>query len=239
MKKMFILCLISVLFFACEPSAKYIKRVQSLEEGVSNPTTIEELKVAIKKYENRVEDVVAAESQIGIWYKILGSRYLDKKMYGEALKSFEKAIEIYPTNSNLYYYVGVCAGYMAKASLDYDARGSNTQRMNYLKLAENAYIRAIELEPLYARALYGLGVLYVFELNENQKAIPLLEKLLEIEKNHFDGMMVLARAYYSLYEFDKAVNLYDKIIEKTTSSEKKAEAEVNKKIVLDTIYEMQ
>lgn len=239
MKKLVVLFLISILFFSCEPGSKSIKRVQALEEGVKNPTTVEELKSAIKKYENRVEDVVVAESQIGIWYKILGSRYLDKKMYGEALKAFEKAIEIYPVNSNLYYYVGVCAGYMAKASLDYNGRGTTSQKMNYLKLAESAYIRAIELEPRYARALYGLGVLYVFELNDNQKAIPYLEKLVEVEKNHFDGMMVLARAYYGLYEFDKAIALYDKIIEKTTSSEKKTNAEVNKKIVLDTIYEMQ
>ena len=80
--------------------------MQLLEEGVSSPTTVEELREAIQKYGNRVEDVLQAQSQIGIWYKLLATRYLDNKMYGEALKTFQKAIEFYPENSNLYYYVG-------------------------------------------------------------------------------------------------------------------------------------
>ena len=49
-------------------------------------------------------------------------------------------------------------------------------------------------------------------------------------------MFVLARAYYSSYEFDKAVAMYDKIIATTKSEEKKASAEENKKIVLDAAY---
>ena len=51
-------------------------------------------------------------------------------------------------------------------------------------------------------------------------------------------MFVLARAYYSNYEFDKAVALYDKIIATTKSAEKKADAEANKKVVLDASYGM-
>ena len=76
----------SLLLLSCGVSNKSIKRNQELEENVSNPTTIEELKEAIEKYQQRVADIQMANSQIGIWYKILGTRYLDQKMYGEALK---------------------------------------------------------------------------------------------------------------------------------------------------------
>ena len=110
------------------------------------------------------------------------------------------------------------------------------QKYNYFKLAEEAYLRALELDPRYARALYGLGVLYTFELDEPAKAIPYLETLLEIEKLHTDGMFALARAYYATYEFDKAIEMYDKIIETTKSPEKKAQAEANKKVVLEAAY---
>ena len=229
-----ILCL--SVFCGCGVNPKQIKRMQNLEEGVSNPTTIEELKDAIEKYEHRVEDVTSAAAQTGIWYKILASRYLDKGMYGEALKYYQKAIEYFPTNQNLYYYIGVCAGYMAKSALDYNATGNFSQKENYLNLAESAYLRALELEPTYVRALYGLGVLYVFDLDESEKAIPLLEKLLTIETRNTDAMMILARAYYENYEFDKAVDLYDKIISISTSPEKKAAAEANKKQVLEMSY---
>lgn len=239
MKKFCVVFACVAAFFAfasCTKSNKTIIRMQHLEEGVSSPTTIDELKSAIKKYEERVADIQLAQSQIGIWYKILATRYLDKKMYGEALKTFEKALEFYPQNQNLYYYVGLCAGYMSHAAMDFDADGNNEKRMNYLRLSEEAYRHAIEIEPRYARALYGLSVLYVFELGEDEKAIPLLEKLLTIETKNIDAMFVLARAYYVTYEFDKAVAMYDQIISLTKSKERKAEAEANRQTVLDASY---
>lgn len=239
MKNFRVVFLCSAIAFAlasCSKSNKAIIRMQHLEEGVSSPNTVDELKDAIKKYEERVADIQLAQSQIGIWHKILATRYLDKKMYGEALKSFEKALEYYPQNQNLYYYVGLCAGYMSHTAMDFDASGSSEKRMNYLRLSEEAYRRAIEIEPRYARALYGLSVLYVFELGEDEKAIPLLETLLTIETKNIDAMFVLARAYYVTYEFDKAVSMYDQIISLTKSKERKAEAEANRQTVLDASY---
>lgn len=240
MKKNIYLCSILFLFIttlsSCGVSNKTVKRHQMMEEGVTNPTTIEELQDAISKYQERVADIQLANSQIGIWYKILGTRYLDAKMYGEALKAFQSALQYYPNNQNLYYYVGVCAGYMSHAALDFTGSGKSEIKYNYLKLAEEAYLRAIAIEDKYVRALYGLGVLYVFEMDEPVKAKPYLEKLLAIDTKNVDAMFVLARAYYSDYEFDKATAMYDKIIETTKSPESKASAEENKKLVLDAAY---
>ena len=228
--------ILSMIFTSCTKSNKTIIRMQHIEEGVSSPNTIEELKEAISKYEERVADIQLAQSQIGIWYKILATRYLDKKMYGEALKTFQKALEFYPDNQNLYYYVGLCAGYMSHAAMDFEASGSFDKKMNYLHLSEEAYKRAIDIEPRYVRALYGLAILYEFELDESEKAVPLLEKLLTIDTKHMDAMFALARAYFICYEFDKAVEMYDKIISITKSQERKDEAERNKKYVLECAY---
>ena len=125
---------------------------------------------------------------------------------------------------------------MSHAALDYNASGNNEVKYNYLKLAEEAYLRAIAIEDRYVRALYGLGVLYVFELDEPEKAIPYLEKAISIDTKNLDTMFVLARAYYSSYEFDKSIAMYDKIIETTKSDDTKKTAEENKKIVLDASY---
>ena len=46
-------------------------------------------------------------------------------------------------------------------------------------------------------------------------------------------MFLLASAYYSDYDFDKSVEMYDKIIQNTKSDSIKAQAEANKKQVLD------
>ena len=149
-KANFIVCvlLLSSFFVSCGVSNKSIIRQQKLEEGVENPTTVEELKDAIAKYEKRAADLQLTNQQVGIWYKILGNRYLDNKMYGEALKAFQKALEYYPNNQNLYYWVGVCAGYMSHAAMDFGGTGSSEMKYNYLKLAEEAYLRAIEIEAV-------------------------------------------------------------------------------------------
>lgn len=228
--------LVLALFTGCPKSNKTIIRYQKMEEKVDHPTSIEELKEAIAKYENRVADIQLANQQIAIWYKMLGTRYVDAKMYGEALKCFQKALEFYPNNQNLYYWVGVCAGYMSHAAMDFSGTGSTQLRMNYLKLAEDAYSRAIQIDDRFVRALYGLSVIYVFELGESQKAIPLLEKVMEIETKDFNAMFVLARAYYENYEFDKAVKIYDKIMSLTKAADIVNAAQDLKKQVLDASY---
>lgn len=231
------LVLILFALSSCSPSYNSIKRMQRLEEGVSNPTTKEELEEAIKKYDKRALDLSITEGQVGMWYKILGTRYLDQQMYGKAFEAFQKAITYYPDNANLYFYIAVCAGYLANSSLDYEAAGQKSQslekKMNYLRLSENAYLTALKINPNYYRAMYGIGVLYVFELDESEKAIPYLERFLQTQTKDTNGMFVLARAYYTNYEFDKAIQLYDRIISLNPNAQKTAEAQANKKIVLD------
>lgn len=231
-----IIIFISLLISSCGPNTAVVRRMQALEEGVDSPTTIEELTEAIDKYQHRIEDVLNADIRIGIWSKILATRYLDNKMYGKALDSFRTAIEYYPTNQNLYYYVGLCAGYMAKSALDYELTGTNRDQVRYYELSESAYKRAIELEPRYVRALYGLSVLYVFELGRPQDAIPHLEKIMEIEKRNIDAMFIYARALYETGEYDISVEIYDRIIDETRDAATRARAEENKAFVLGQAY---
>lgn len=221
---------------SCGPNSNQIRRMQALEEGVSNPSSKDELEEAIKKYQARVEDIINADIRVGVWYKLLGIRYLDTKMYGKALENFRVAAEYYPENQNLYYYIGLCAGFMSKSAFDYELTGTDRNRLRYLDLSEAAYQRAIELEPRFFRALYGLSVLYVFERDEPGKAIPLLETALDVEKKNTDGMMILARAYYSVGRAEEAVAMYDRVIGTTKSDDKKREAEANKAFVLEQSY---
>ena len=228
----------AVLFASCSPSYNSVKRMQRLEEGVSNPTTKEELEEAIKKYEARAMDLVLTEAQTGMWYKLLETRYLDERMYRKAYDAFRKALLSYPDNAHLYYYIAICAGYIANSELDFDAKGTieTAERMNYLKLSESSDLMALEIDPKYYRAMYGIGVLYVFEMDQPADAIPYLERFLDTQKRDSDAMFVLARAYYQTYQFDKAVVLYDKIIALNPNAEKTSEAKANKKVVLDAQY---
>lgn len=229
--------LISFSFSSCLKSNKDIMRMQKLETGVDSPTSEAELKAAIEKYQERVADIQLANAQVGTWYKMLAIRYLDAKMYGEALKNFQIALQYYPANQNLFYWTGVCASFMANASLDFEATGSTKDRDNYLKLAETSFLRAISLEPHHAKALFSIGVLYVWELHQFDKAIPYLETLCATQKKDTDAMTVLAAAYYGNLDYEKSIEMYDRIIATTKLESKKAEAMANKQIVMDKAYE--
>ncbi len=240
MKKVLVVsaAVLSLLFSGCNYSNKSLleKRIQKMEKYSGNPGNIEQIKAGIAQYDEEAEELVEKNAKIGIWYKILGTRYLDKKMYGEALKAFQSAVEMYPDNPNLYYYVGLCAGYVSHSALDFEGRGATEKKANYLKLSEEAFKQAVQIDGRYANALYALGVLYAFDLDNGPAAVEYLERFVEIETKNTDGMMVLARAYYMSYEFDKAADMYDRIISITKSAGRKAEAEANKKVVLDASY---
>ena len=123
-----VLCSFFVMVFVSCNNTSYIKRMQELEEGVSRPTSEAELKEAIRKYEKRVNDIMVAENRIGIWYKILGSRYMDQKMYKKALNAFQSALEYYPENQNLFYQAGLAASLTAKNSLDFELTGTDIEK---------------------------------------------------------------------------------------------------------------
>ena len=223
-------------FISCQRNSAQIKSLQRLEEGVSNPTTIQELEDAISKYQSRIDDLVTAEAQVGIWYKILGTRYLDKRMYGKALECFQKAAGYYPDNANLFYYIGVCARQMGIASIGVNNTATATQK-DYFRMSEKAYLTALDKDPKYYRAMYAIGILYTFQLLEHEKAIPHLEKFVSVQTRDVDGMFALARVYYCTEQYQKAVDLYDKIISLNPGAVKLKEAQDNKEFVINKIYE--
>ena len=230
MKKRFcfvIITLLLILILGSCNKVTSIRRLQELEEGVSNPNTEAELKDAIRKYEKRVDDIIIAEGRIGIWYKILGSRYMDQKMYKKALKAFQSALEYYPENPNLFYQAGLAASLTAKNSLDFELTGTDIEKKRYFDLAASAYNRALEIDPKHSKAVYALSVLYIFELNRPSEAIPILEKITEWEKKPIDHLFLLGAAYYMTGENEKAIAVYERIIEISSSAEKKAKAESN------------
>ena len=230
MKKRFCFVIITLLLIfilgSCNKVTS-IRRLQELEEGVSNPNTEAELKDAIRKYEKRVDDIMIAEERIGIWYKILGSRYMDQKMYKKALKAFQSALEYYPENPNLFYQAGLAASLTAKNSLDFELTGTDIEKKRYFDLAASAYNRALEIDSKHSKAVYALSVLYIFELNRPAEAIPILEKIAEWEKKTIDHLFLLGTAYYMTGENEKAIAVYERIIEISSSAEKKAKAESN------------
>jgi len=79
-------------------------------------------------------------------------------------------------------------------------------------------------------------VLYVFDLERPEDAVPHLQHYLEISRNDVDTMFVLARAFFMLKNYQGALDLYDRIIILTTSDQKRIDAQNNRQMVLGQMY---
>ena len=202
--------------------------------GVS-AESVEKIKSAIATYEKRIERHVRDAASTSTYWKLLAVRLQDRGLHGEALEALERAVYYSPADPSLHYYTGVSAGVMAKSVHVYPG-SDNSERNRYFALAEEAYLRAIELDSRYQRPRYGLSVLYVFELDRPEDAIPHLEQCLEISRNDVDVMFVLARANYMLKNYREAVALYDRIINLTKDDQKKLDAQNNRQMIMGQMY---
>jgi tetratricopeptide (TPR) repeat protein len=210
-------------------------QIAALNPKNGPPETIEGLRTAIRAYEAKIELHVKDAAQTGVYWKILAYRLQSRGLHGEALVALEHAISYNPQDATLHYLTGVSAGVMAKSSLNFGGSPENMTRENYYALAESGYLRAISLDDRYALPLYGLGVLYAFELERPRDAIPYLLRRLEISPD-VEAMFVLARSYYMIGSYRDAVTVYERIIDFTQDAEKRNEAQLNRQLAMDRIY---
>ena len=195
---------------------------REFESGDIPEEKIENLKKGISYYEKEVKRTVKASTQIGVYYRMLTLEYMSLEMYAEAFKSVEKAVEYFPTSPTLYYYGAVSAAQMTVSLFDENLSGE------YLDKAEKYYLRAVKLDPNYNEALYGLSVLYIFELNRPLEAEKYLDHLVERSRTNYDAMFLLARVKILRGEIDEAVELYSVIEEKSPDDEAKQKAKDNR-----------
>lgn len=205
------------------------KRIEKMEKSSGNPVSIEEIESSIEKYNDDINQIIMKTEKTGMWYKLLGTRYFDRKMYAKAYEAFSNALEIYPDNEILYYYLGTSAVYIANESISDVAKYDE-----YLSIAENAYLRSLQIDDRYAYSLYGIGVLYVYQMKKPEDAIPYLQKLLTIEKKNIDAKFVLSNAYYLTRQFDMAIETLESIIKDSKSDKIKDKAKENIQQIKDT-----
>jgi len=206
------------------------KRIVGLSPKGGPPETIDGLKNAIALYERQIELNVKTGAQTGVYWKILAIRLADRGMHKDALEAFERALYYKADDPTLFYLTGESASIAAASTLKFNSN-SDFERERLLTLAESAYLRAIELDPTYAKPRLGLGILYTFDMDRPADAIPQLDRYLQINSRDVSGMFVLARAYYMTGENDRAIDFYNRIISRTKDPKVKAEAQNNIEIV--------
>lgn len=199
------------------------------------PSTVEELRAAIAQYGTEVEKTVAAHERVAGYWRLLAVKYMERGLFGEAYEAALKALRFYPTNSGLYYVAGLSAAFLSRvATAEYG--GGQTTRAGWLQASEGAYKESIRLDERNTRSLYGLAVVYSFELEDHEAAIPLLERMLGIDTMNMDALFLYARSLYGAGRMQDAVDVYEKVISSSRIEERRDQAAANKKQILDELY---
>jgi len=223
--------IVMVYHFEMEKSHRDLaRRIVGLSPKGGPPETIDGLKNAIALYERQIDLNVKTGAQTGVYWKILAIRLADRGMHKDALEAFERALYYKADDPTIFYLTGESASVAAASTLGFNSN-SIAERERYQNLAESAYLRAIELDPTYAKPRLGLGILYAFDMDRPADAALQLDRYLQIMPNDIRGMFVLARAYYMTGENDRAIDLYNRIISRSKDPKVKAEAQNNIEIV--------
>lgn len=213
-----------LLLTACGEGTKgMLETLKAIEESGyadmdASKATVEELKRGIELYKDVVAEKIKAAEQLSVYYKMLAMKYIDGEMFNLAREALVEAIQITPENAELFYLTGVCLGRGAKAEMN-----TETREKMYSD-AEEYYKRALDLYPNHIEALYGLSILYIFEIDEPLEAEPYLLRLLDISGKDTDAMFLLARVYAYQGKFEEAVDLYEKIMRLSSDEEQKEKA---------------
>jgi len=150
-------------------------------------------------------------------------------MFELALDTFKEALIIYPENPNILYYAGLCSARLSKT------KGLESESNDYLYNAERYYKASLIINKSYSSPMYGLAVLYVFEMDQPEKAVPLLEAYNIIQKSSMRGRFLLATAYYSIGDSNRAVDVYNEIINKSSNEAEIESARENRNLILQGV----
>ncbi|MDR0300822.1 MAG: tetratricopeptide repeat protein [Treponema sp.] len=233
---------VSLLFYSLyqidkrKTNKELARRIAELSPKGGPPESIEGLRQAIALYEDQIERNVREGAQTGAYWKILAVRLSDKGLHNEALEALERAIYFTPEDASLFNLTGVSAGIVAKSVVGFSA-SAEKEREHYYKLSENSYKRALELDVTYAKPMYGLAILYVFELDRPAEAITYLERYLSMNTSDFHAMFILARAHAVTGSYTQAIETYERIITRSKNKDLQAEALNNIEIVQRLMYE--
>jgi len=233
MKRIVLLLLVSFFLGSCnsaeEAALEALKETEdSTYSGAEIPKErIEELKGEVRKWKDTVDKKVEASGQLGNYYKLLGGAYREESMYGPALEAYQEAIRIFPENSILHFKAALSSAQLAVAL------PPGIERDQMLETSEAYYLMALERNRQYGEALYGLSVLYIFEMNRPLEAIPYVDELIMLEKNNMEALFLRARLYVLTGEVDKAIQVYSVIMEESKNQEKQDQARINRQVLLE------
>jgi len=163
MKRIFIVCLVSLLLFAnCQKKEE--PKVQT--PYPAGPVHGEgEITLLQERVKQNPKDVSA-------WIE-LGNVFMDTSRFLEAIAAYQKALELDPKNVDVRVDMGTCYRNIGEAVR-----------------AAQEYRKAIAINPTHLKAHRNLGVVLAFDLRDKKQAIKEFEEYLRLSPNAPDAYRV-------------------------------------------------
>ncbi len=182
-----------------------------------------------------------ARAQDEDWFD-KGHKLLSQQRYDDAIKAFSAAIEIIPRDYQSYNYRGVTwalkenfnraiADYSKAIEIRpryaeaYNNRGFAHTQTGNLKAALNDYTRALEINPFFVDAYnnkaWVLATCSDQRIRDGGQAVRLAQKAVEL-KPDVSSMDTLAAAYAAVGNFDSAIDVQKKAVQKLMRADKSA-----------------
>lgn len=186
-----------------------LKTVKKVEGDVD----IQKLKKEVSKYEELLHNKIKTSDKLGLVYKDLGKKYLEKHSWELAIRAFKKAISHGNSSVRVNHMLGTAYANLARATKsDKDYRNS----VFY-------YNKALKLKPSFYEARYGLALVQYYGINKKKKAVESLKKVVVDMPRFYEAKFALGRIYYENGDLHKSLKTYNKLLtelEKRTETKK-------------------
>ena len=204
---------------------KELSRNQSIQTQTVNPPQ-HQINALINLYQSRqvAETEQACRELLQIYpysfivLNLFGSSLSGQGKFEEAIRSYDKAIQIKPDFAEAYYN-----------------RGIALQELGKLQEAIGSYDKATQIKPDYAEAYYNRGIT-LQELGKLQEAIGSYDKATQIKPDYAEAYYNRGIALQELEMLKEEIKSYDKAIQIKPDF---AEAYYNRGIALQELGKLQ
>ena len=145
-------------------------------------------------------------------YNLLGTIYLDKKLWDPAIDSLNNSLKYGNSTASLYYSLG----------LAYANRGVERDSTDDINKAEACYRNSIKKKPGFHDSMYALAVLLFYHRDKKEEAMNLINEITAKNPAFYEARFTQGRFYYETGNKEKALAIYQSLgsdLEKLPPSE--------------------
>lgn len=175
----------------------------------------------IKRMEEELSDLTSKSTsnpevvnKIGVLYQNLGGKYNERGAWDPAIDALQKALG-YGRNNPLVHY---------QLAIAYANRGSQIGNKDDIDKAQIHYEKALQMDPNFIEAKYGLAIILFYEKENRTKAVQLMEEIAKQKPTFYRARFALGRFYYENKDLNKSLSVYQDLytdLEKVDSPQAK------------------